>query len=90
MNAKQKDKALTAIVVILVACLMAAMVWMMWAYGNGDILEDTMMLLASTLAGGMFFVVILYAVIGQKTLDDAKRYKQFLEDNHLDEEDEKR
>ena len=82
MNSKQKDKLLTGIVIAIVAVLMAAMLWMIIAYGNGDISEDTMYIISGALSGGMFFVVIIFGVLTFKGQSNAERYQQFLEEEN--------
>ena len=80
MNSKQKDKLLMGIVIAIVAFLMGGMLWMMIAYGNGDIDEDMMYILSGALSGAMFFVVIIYALICFKGESDAKKYQRFVEE----------
>ena len=71
---------MTGIVIAIVAVLMAAMLWMIIAYGNGDINEDTMYIISGALSGGMFFVVIIFGVLTFKGQSNAERYQQFLEE----------
>ena len=80
VNAKQKDQLLMGVVIAIVALLMGAMLWMMIAYGNGDIDEDMMYILSGALSGAMFFVVIIYALICFKGQSDAEKYKRFIEE----------
>ncbi len=79
MNAKQKDRLVMVIVIAIVAALMAAMLWMIYSYSNGDMSEDSMYMLSAFLSGSMFFVVIIYALIIEKSNTQADRYQRFME-----------
>lgn len=89
MNAKEKDRAVTAIVIILVAALMISIVWIIWSFSNGDISEDSMIILSSVMSSGLFIVVIIYAVIVERSMSKAERYKTFLQEQHRKEFEEK-
>jgi hypothetical protein len=63
MDEKKKDRILTASAVILVAAMMIAMAWVMFAYGNNEISMDAMYIATGSISSGMFLVVMIYAVL---------------------------
>jgi hypothetical protein len=63
MDEKKKDRILTASAVILVAAMMIAMAWVMFAYGNNEISMDAMYIATGSISSGMFLVVMVYAVL---------------------------
>ncbi len=77
MDEKKKDRILTASAVILVAAMMIAMAWVMFAYGNNEISMDAMYIATGSISSGMFLVVMIYAVLCFK--GKSSTTKQYME-----------
>jgi hypothetical protein len=79
MTPKQKDMYVTAIIVAIVIAIMAAIVWMIVVYNNGGMEVETVMILSTFLSSTMFLVVIIYALIIQRTNERARRERKIEE-----------
>ncbi len=85
MDPIQRDKAITAVIVIAVIGVMAGMVAIVYLYNIGSMDLDTMIIDSSILSGVMFIIIILYAVYSFKIRDSLRMYKKL-----RDGEDEKK
>ena len=80
MDAKKKDKTITAIAVLAVAGLMAVLAWVVYSYTSGGIDETAMMAVSSALSGALMVTVLLYGLYVYKAPPAAEQYKRMLEE----------
>ena len=80
MDAKKKDKTITAIAVLAVAGLMAVLAWVVYSYTSGGIDETAMMAVSSALSGALMVTVLLYGLYVYKAPSAAEQYKRMLEE----------
>jgi len=87
MDPIQRDKLITAIIVIAVIGVMAGMVAIVYLYNIGSMELDTMIIDSSILSGVMFIIIILYAVYSFKVRDSLRMYKKMRDEQDGKKED---
>ena len=82
MDAKKKDKLITAIVVAITIGLMIAIALAVYLTNTGAISQDALLIFSSLMSSGMFLVVIIYALYINKSRpsQEYEEYRKFVEE----------